>query len=152
MSDTKERLIEKFEHLKNEYKKAFKAKLIDVCRKIGTELFELVEQLRALGLKHTDLGLSPDFEYIVRSFELVAKNPTSTHADAIIADAKRCINGTCTSTERKFTMQGFDIIEIHPDGTRSYPEREPPKKIPEQPHQLPRRNCDIQREAGENTC
>jgi hypothetical protein len=146
-----EALIKKFEHVKKEYVKAFKAKLFDLCRKLGDKLFEIVEQLRAQGLKNTDLGLSPDGEYIIRSFEMVAKNPTSPHTDSILADAKRLCNGYCEERKR-YTMIGMEIVEISEDGSLSFPEPTEPESQPDiKPILMPKRNCDIQREMrGEN--
>jgi len=123
MSDKKS-LIEKFENLKNQYKIAFKEKLFDLCRKIGDELFEIVEQLRALGMENKDMGLSADGQYIIRSFEMVARDPVSPNADAIFEDAKRCANGVCEGTKR-FTMVGMEIVQKNPDGTTQFPDPEP---------------------------
>jgi hypothetical protein len=151
----KECLIQKFERLKNEYLKAFKSKLLGVCRKIGDELFEIAKQLRAEGMTYSDLGLSNDGEYILRSVEMVAQNPASPYADTIFADAKRLkcdkCNDKCASGEIKRTMIGVEVYEVNSDGSLSFPEPPPePEKPPETPYLLPRRNADIQREAGEN--
>jgi hypothetical protein len=149
-------LIKKFERLKTEYLKAFKSKLLDVCRKIGDELFEIVKELRAQGMSYSDLGLSNDGEFIVRSFEMVAKNPTSEYADRILADAKwlKCENcsGKCESTPIMRTMIGFEEYVLNPDGSLSFPPKEEPEPQPNFPQQLITRNVEYITETYPEIC
>ena len=108
MSD-KECLIKKFAFIKKEYVKAFKAKLFNLCRKLGDQLIEIANQLKEEGLKFSDLGLSNDGEYIYRSISLVAQNPTSEFADNIFTDARRLAcencNGKCEETKLRKQLE-----------------------------------------------
>jgi len=146
----KECLMKKFERLKAEYIKTFKAGFLSMCRKIGDELFAIVEELKAEGVSFTDLGLSNDGEYILRSLGMVAKNPMGEHADVIFADAKRvkcgmCSNGCEKTPEKTLTLRGFDVLEINSDGSLSFPEQITEEKAPEQPLSHVTRNVEFTR-------
>lgn len=141
-------LMRKFEWLKTEYVKAVKSKLLEIARKIGEQMLEVAKQLKAEGYKNDDLGLSNDGEYVVRSIEMVAQNPTSPNADAILADAKRLrcesCGGKCQSTGNLFTIRGFEKFPISLDGQISLPEPEPIQPQPKQSSHLPTRNTNIE--------
>lgn len=140
-------LLKKFQHVKEEYVKAFKLKLVEICRKLGDELVEIARELKAQGMQFSDLGLSNDGQYIVRSIDMVAANPTSEFADNIFADAKRLkcenCNGKCEEITL-LTMRGFDVYTVDKSGNIGIPEPPPPQpKSPNQPF-MPTRNNQIE--------
>jgi hypothetical protein len=146
MSD-KQTLLQKFKRLKADYTKSFKAGLIGICRKIGDQLMGIAEQLREQGLTFEGLGLSADGQYIVRCIDSARTNP-SDHSETLLNDAERLLEESIPI--QHYTMRGFEVFEVDSNGKLSIPEPKPPKKSQQQPFRPPLRNCDIQREAGEN--
>lgn len=85
----------------------------------------------------------------LRQFEASMERTAKELGIESMPEISRALTTQQPNVDKLFIMRGFELIQINPDGTTCYPEPKAEPEKPQFPYQVPRRNCDIKREAGE---